>query len=115
MSIWKKSFKTQCAHSTRGKTLKKKKEAGRDELSILIESFDSSIKTNLLRPPNITEAYIFARFHSFEYMQTLLVCIQYISLLPQGLCTMYLHMKKSAMIVENSACCLVKKRQIKSY
>ena len=63
----KKSFKTQCAHSTRGKTLKKKKEAGRDELSILIESFDSSIKTNLLRPPNITEAYIFARFHSFEY------------------------------------------------
>ena len=84
----KKSFKTQCAHSTRGKTLKKKKEAGRDELSILIESFDSSIKTNLLRPPNITEAYIFARFHSFEYMQTLLVCIQYISLLPQGLCTM---------------------------
>ena len=92
MSIWKKIFfKTQCAHSTRGKTLKKKKEAGRDELSILIESFDSSIKTNLLRPPNITEAYIFARFHSFEYMQTLLVCIQYISLLPQGLCTMYLH------------------------
>ena len=52
-----------------------KKEAGRDELSILIESFDSSIKTNLLRPPNITEAYIFARFHSFEYMQTLLVCM----------------------------------------
>ena len=71
--------------------MKKKKEAGRDELSILIESFDSSIKTNLLRSPNITEAYIFARFHSFEYMQTLLVCIQYISLLPQGLCTMYLH------------------------
>ena len=54
------------------------------------------------------ERYIFARFHSFEYMQTLLCIYIPIATRPFVLLAM-----KASMVVENSAC-LVKKSQIKS-